>query len=148
MSELKPCPFCGRDEITIEPRHLGRFYVVCERCLTQGAGYELQPTAIEKWNARASQWLKGMPTTRDTFLISGYAWAPDDMVPCVYMAYPSEDFSRWVDASKFTRFDNRYVNGYMPLPEPNNNLDAVAKTFQKFASEHGQELASYIGEKE
>ena len=29
-----------------------------------------------------------------------------------------------------------------------SNLDAVAKTFQKFASEHGQELASYIGEKE
>ena len=45
----------------------------------------------------------------------------------------------WCESDKYVIVEN--------LDSQPSHTDAVAKTFQSFAAKHGQELASYIGEK-
>lgn len=56
--ELKPCPFCGRTDIHIEPNGIGDYSVVCGHELT-GCGAstsdyrcESEEQAVERWNRR------------------------------------------------------------------------------------------------
>lgn len=56
--ELKPCPFCGGDEVTIgsfgsscvEPQH----YVSCEECDGATVNHVSEGEAIAAWNRRAA----------------------------------------------------------------------------------------------
>lgn len=51
--ELKPCPFCGEEDITIE-NFFGHWAVTCECCGAYVAcGYQTKKEAIEAWNRRA-----------------------------------------------------------------------------------------------
>jgi Lar family restriction alleviation protein len=51
--ELKPCPFCGSEDLDIESGY-DHAYVICERCETEGPaisnGSALE--ACEAWNTR------------------------------------------------------------------------------------------------
>lgn len=52
--ELKPCPFCGCEDIGIEPLNKFRSSVFCRRCHVKFHGrdeYEL----VGKWNRRANE---------------------------------------------------------------------------------------------
>ena len=60
MDKLKPCQFCGSEEITLHKAYayeLGgckmRFYAVCMGCHTQGgATQSTRKDAIAAWNRR------------------------------------------------------------------------------------------------
>ena len=58
MSELKPCPFCGCDEVEAifayeDGKKMG-VYLYCTGCLVeQGVLYKAQKEAKEAWNRRA-----------------------------------------------------------------------------------------------
>ena len=66
--KLKPCPFCGSDEATIEPILLGafdtpRYCVICSKC---GADSEVdlgKSGAVECWNTRPLE--DGLAAERD-----------------------------------------------------------------------------------
>lgn len=56
---LRPCPFCGSDDLLIADFDIGR--VICKNCGAQGGNsYEVSSTAakradaIRKWNLRGS----------------------------------------------------------------------------------------------
>ena len=56
---LRPCPFCGNDDLLIADFDIGR--VICKKCGAQGGNsYEVKSTAakradaIRKWNERVS----------------------------------------------------------------------------------------------
>ena len=61
--ELKPCPFCGSEEIQVR-KVTGMFgrsayartrkYVLCEKCRARTFDYATKPLAIEAWNRRAN----------------------------------------------------------------------------------------------
>ena len=56
MSEkLKPCPFCGSDDLEMEGSIMSSYYVRCRKC---GAGGGVmfpdnEENAVKMWNARA-----------------------------------------------------------------------------------------------
>lgn len=59
MNKLKPCPFCGGNEIIIRQiEYAGittpRFFVQCRHCFAQtGMGWTTKKGAIVAWNMRA-----------------------------------------------------------------------------------------------
>ena len=58
MTELKPCPFCGRTDglslkrICIEPDVLYRHAVICTKCSSSGSKEYTAEKAVERWNKR------------------------------------------------------------------------------------------------
>jgi Lar family restriction alleviation protein len=52
MFELKPCPFCGCDKISVQYLYF-RPYVICEKCHAQIPCYNTYAKAKEAWNRRA-----------------------------------------------------------------------------------------------
>ncbi len=57
MNKLKPCPFCGGINITIEG-HTGQFWVLCE-CGAEGPTpstlWKTEKEAIKAWNRREGE---------------------------------------------------------------------------------------------
>ena len=52
MAELKPCPFCGGEDLTmVECEEM--FFVGCYDCTTCGPAEETEEAATEAWNRRA-----------------------------------------------------------------------------------------------
>lgn len=51
MNELRKCPFCGGEELTISSI-LGEHYIVCDTCTCAGPGAWTEQEAIEAWNRR------------------------------------------------------------------------------------------------
>jgi Lar family restriction alleviation protein len=53
---LKPCPFCGSDDVIFEGIP-GCVSVVCEICECVKVGYDNHEQAIQAWNQRADGWI-------------------------------------------------------------------------------------------
>ena len=55
MSELKPCPFCGYEEMVVSPTgYHGAYIAYCIRCHASTGDYDTKVEAIEAWNRRAN----------------------------------------------------------------------------------------------
>lgn len=53
MSEkIKPCPFCGHEDSTIENPTAGGFFVRCTWCIAEGPIAYTEQNAINNWNTR------------------------------------------------------------------------------------------------
>ena len=52
MNDLKPCPFCGCDDIAYG-NCIGNACFECRFCLALGPVGDSQKEAVEKWNTRA-----------------------------------------------------------------------------------------------
>ena len=56
MAELKKCPFCGSDNITMMGKRENCFpWIRCECCGASTSAFETQEEAIEAWNNRATE---------------------------------------------------------------------------------------------
>ena len=53
MAELKPCPFCGSEDLKIYSNAFENYYVVCLGCGASGRNYRSVEKAKEVWNRRA-----------------------------------------------------------------------------------------------
>ena len=58
MAELKPCPFCGSDDVGTgfkypEYGETLKHFVVCNKCGSKTADYRKKQTAIHAWERRA-----------------------------------------------------------------------------------------------
>ena len=59
MSELKPCPFCGSDDVgcwtssTVFPNGKHPHWVLCDDCFAKTDTYCSMEEAIEAWNRMA-----------------------------------------------------------------------------------------------
>lgn len=51
MDELKPCPFCGSDNVRMDTDY-GVYFVLCVNCQTEGPDDPDKSTAIKLWNGR------------------------------------------------------------------------------------------------
>lgn len=51
--KLKPCPFCGGNNLSVEG--VTFYWVECVDCNASIAGYETKEQAIEAWNRRAKE---------------------------------------------------------------------------------------------
>ena len=51
MEELKPCPFCGKEKITIEERW--QYFGYCVNCGCEGPNAPTKRQAISAWNKRS-----------------------------------------------------------------------------------------------
>jgi Lar family restriction alleviation protein len=49
--KLKPCPFCGSDDVELDLDY--RWRIVCRDCDSKGSGYEENKKAVAAWNRRA-----------------------------------------------------------------------------------------------
>jgi Lar family restriction alleviation protein len=49
-TELKPCPFCGSNRISVIYKYY--FYCFCNNCEAEGSIKESREEAIEAWNKR------------------------------------------------------------------------------------------------
>ena len=50
--KLKPCPFCGSDNVEL---HRNIEYVLCTKCGARGTPFDGHPAdAVESWNRRAN----------------------------------------------------------------------------------------------
>ncbi len=54
MSELKPCPFCGKSSaIRVEQETEEVFFVACYDCCASGPYMPSKQQAIDAWNKRS-----------------------------------------------------------------------------------------------
>ena len=54
MDELKPCPFCGSDELIIcESTKREYYFVNCYYCGAESGGCAKRKDALAEWNKRA-----------------------------------------------------------------------------------------------
>lgn len=58
MAELKPCPFCGSENVFVGERPIGNYenifyFVKCDDCYCQTSSFRKADKAIEAWNRRA-----------------------------------------------------------------------------------------------
>lgn len=53
MTELKPCPFCGRKADLYKYAKNGMFLVRCEYCGVETIYFDKEEDATEAWNRRA-----------------------------------------------------------------------------------------------
>ena len=49
--EIKPCPFCGSEDVEVFPNY-GRYFAACCDCGSEGPNKERKEEAIRKWNQR------------------------------------------------------------------------------------------------
>ena len=54
MTKLKPCPFCGGEDIKITNH--GAYWVICQNdeCLCEMRAQVTEEKAIQKWNERVN----------------------------------------------------------------------------------------------
>lgn len=52
MTELKPCPFCGCEEIEVGYDIHGAFWCYCPACWSRTGTYDQDTLAVEAWNRR------------------------------------------------------------------------------------------------
>ena len=52
--ELKPCPFCGNEDLSVEPVRMTKpiWYVYCGGCFVDGPEAESEASAKAAWNTR------------------------------------------------------------------------------------------------
>ena len=56
MTELKPCPFCGGNNISVKYRSITEAWkVFCYDCNAEGPDSSIDNIAIEKWNTRPGE---------------------------------------------------------------------------------------------
>lgn len=51
-NQLKPCPFCGHEDLYLGKTKGGNYYVVCFNCHTSSGNYMKEEMAVEAWNRR------------------------------------------------------------------------------------------------
>jgi len=54
-SEIKPCPFCGSDEIEIEQTHPEAIWFRCSNCGAETSAADHVDKALSIWNQRYEQ---------------------------------------------------------------------------------------------
>ena len=52
MIIVKPCPFCGHDDVEIDEVDINEFAVMCPECRSMGPISHPVMDAIAKWNDR------------------------------------------------------------------------------------------------
>lgn len=56
MEELKPCPFCGSEHVSVRDYSDPMIYyhfVICKECNAKTGNFGTKEKAIEAWNRRA-----------------------------------------------------------------------------------------------
>lgn len=69
MTELKSCPFCGCDRISVQYLYF-RPYVICEKCHAQIPCYNTYAKAKEAWNRRADEFPAADAPTVDAVVVT------------------------------------------------------------------------------
>ena len=54
-NEIKPCPFCGDENIDTWDIRQEKYFCYCENCGCQGPTGKTEQEAIEAWNRRAGE---------------------------------------------------------------------------------------------
>lgn len=73
--KLKPCPFCGSENIEIERGPIsGLFCVTCHSCFASSAFFDCEDAVIKAWNRRAEK-----SNRYDEGYIDGYVKAKLDI---------------------------------------------------------------------
>lgn len=58
LSEVKPCPFCGGDDITLATSYNNKFYnAECNACGACTAVHSSEIEVVQAWNTRSSEWV-------------------------------------------------------------------------------------------
>ena len=52
MEELKPCPFCGSDNVEMKGQHAPEWWVICKDCKGSAAMRPMRQQAAADWNRR------------------------------------------------------------------------------------------------
>ncbi len=54
MNGLKPCPFCGQEDLTVEVTKNNECWIECPNCGVETPLYESTKQAVAAWNRRVS----------------------------------------------------------------------------------------------
>ena len=132
MSELKPCPFCGGEDIVLfELKASKDCWVECKKCWASSNVFKLdaKAEAIAAWNTRPSPWIPITPETMPE--------ESDETEYIVRMLDGTACYGRWyngnsyADASFFVPMYSRSirylkegtVTHYMPKPLPEKGTE-------------------------
>ena len=115
MDKLKPCPFCGGDNLYVDGYEHGagtRWRVVCLSCMgmVDSGTVQQKHRAIEAWNRRPQCWT---PVTERLPEVDKYGDV--NVLVCmddgfIATATYADDWELWDDSGEVTH--------WMPLPEP------------------------------
>ena len=115
MTELKPCPFCGSRDVTLQFR--GIVYVTCLMCMAEGPYTTVgeTPTAVELWNTRVDGQKDKMeksennqvtnPRYLEYCTANGFENDPDGMLEHDKILYPSKVMTGFICWHLKTRRD-------------------------------------------
>ena len=111
MSELKPCPFCGKEELRARSSGVMNYYMECEYCGASGPVDDTDLASENEWNTRASPWISleddKLPVPdKDYRAYSTRVLAYTPIETVEYRILPAEFIGSYLD-----------ITHWMPLPE-------------------------------
>ena len=132
MGQLKPCPFCGSNNIEHyirEPEGGVSFSMIeCQICFARTMEYRnvTSEEMVEVWNRRASGWMSvedGLPKRVEGkhYSIDLLYWLPKENAICSgYYVFPDIEGINygWKITNNEDGYSVKDITHWMPLPEP------------------------------
>ena len=99
MSELKPCPFCGKEELRARSSGVMNYYMECEYCGASGPVDDTDLASENEWNTRASPWISvedRLPSSFGPYFVR----IDGKLVEQYQVAKFSKDRKKWTSGTK------------------------------------------------
>ena len=132
MTELKPCPFCGCEDI-YSSIHIVDAKILCPECGARGPSEHSIEDASNAWNSRPSPWLSveehGYPEREGWFAVLDRTCLDGDAWPEMAQYRDKQFVSFWDESGEWYAVTG--VTHYQPIDPPQITAEDISEMAQR-----------------